>query len=429
MRACDFLIVGGGAAGLAAAAELCEAGARVVVLEARPRIGGRVWTRRPRTWPVPVELGAEFIHGRSPELFEIVREAGLVTVRLPAAHREWRRGSFRDMGDVWRRFEALTKTMPSQGPGSGTDRSVAEFLASRSKLAASDRRLLSATVQGYDAAPLDRASVQALSTSGERASDPDESAQFRILSGYEAVVRWLVERVERAGGTILRSTVVREIRWRPKQVDVRAGSGHSFRARAAVITLPVGVLKAAPGSRGAVAFDPEPVSIQRALAGVEMGDVVRLVLRFRESFWREALGETAFVHAAGAFQTLWTAAPVDLPMLTLWAGGPPAARLRERGRPAILDSALRQLGTVFGISAARARRLLVAADSHDWTADPFSRGAYSYQAVGGADAPDRLARPIRGTLFFAGEATSADESGTVPGAIASGRRAARQALR
>ena len=135
------------------------------------------------------------------------------------------------------------------------------------------------------------------------------------------------------------------------------------------------------------------------------------------------------MHAAGAFQTLWTAAPVDVPMLTLWAGGPPATRLRERGPRAILDAALRQLGSLFGTTRARARRLLVAADSHDWTADPFSRGAYSYQVVGGADAPDRLARPVRGTLFFAGEAASADESGTVPGAIASGRRAARQVLR
>jgi monoamine oxidase len=429
MKASDFLIVGGGAAGLSAAAELCEAGARVLVLEARRRIGGRVWTRRPNGWPVPVELGAEFVHGRNSELFEIVHEAALVAVRLPSEHRESRRGSFRDMGDVWRRFESLTKTMRSQGSGSASDRSVAEFLASRRKLAPSDRRLLSSIVQGYDAAPLERASVRALSTAGEGPSDPDQRAQFRILSGYDAVVRSLEERVERAGGTIRRSTVVREIRWRRKQVDVLTASGEAFRARAAVITLPVGVLKAAPGSRGAVAFDPEPASIRGALAGVEMGDVVRLVLRFRETFWREALGEAAFVHAAGAFQTLWTAAPVDLPMLTLWAGGPPATRLRERGRAAILDAALRQLASLFGISAARARRLLVGADSHDWTADPFSRGAYSYQAVGGADAPDQLTRPIRGTLFFAGEATSADESGTVPGAIASGRRAARQAIR
>ncbi len=427
MKPCDFLVVGGGAAGLSAAADLCEAGARVLVLEARRRTGGRVWTRRPKTWPVPVELGAEFVHGRSPELFEIARDAALGVIRLPSEHLEWRRGSFRDMGDVWRRFEALTKRMPSKGPG--RDRSVAEFLASRRKLAASDRRLLSSMVQGYDAAPLERASVRALSTAGEGPSDSDERAQFRILSGYASVMRSLEERVERAGGKIRRATVVREIRWRPERVDVVTGSREVFRARAAVITLPVGVLKAAPGSRGAVAFDPEPAAIRSALAGVEMGDVVRLILRFRESFWRDALGEAAFGHSAGAFQTLWTAGPVDLPMLTLWAGGPPATRLRERGRPGILDAALRQLASLFGISEARTRRLLVAADSHDWTADPFSRGAYSYQTVGGAEAPDRLARPIRGTLFFAGEATSMDESGTVPGAIATGRRAARQALR
>jgi len=428
MKARDFVVVGGGASGLAAAAELCEAGARVLVLEARGRIGGRVWTRRPRGWPVPLELGAEFVHGRSPEAFAIAREAGLVVVRLPSEHRERRRGSFRDMGDVWRRFESLTKTMPSKGP----DRSVAEFLASRRKLAPSDRRLLSSIVQGYDAASLERASVQALSTAGEGPSDPDARAQYRILSGYDGVVRALADRVERAGGTIRPSTIVREIRWRAKQVEVRDDSGETFRARGAVVTLPVGVLKAPPGSRGSVAFDPEPSSIRRALAGVEMGDVVRFVLRFRESFWREAPGATddvAFVHASGAFQTLWTSAPADLPMLTLWAGGPPATRLREKGRSAILDAAVRQLGNLFEISTARVRRLLVAADSHDWTADPFSRGAYSYQAVGGADAPARLARPVRGTLFFAGEATFGDESGTVPGAIASGRRAARQAIR
>src|SRR5262249_2217137 len=74
-------------------------------------------------------------------------------------------------------------------------------------------------------------------------------------------------------------------------------------------------------------------------------------------------------------------------------------------------------------------RLLVATHEHDWNSDPFSRGAYSYQAVGGSSAPARLAEPVAGTLFFAGEATERDENGTVPGAIASGRREARRLLR
>jgi monoamine oxidase len=160
-----------------------------------------------------------------------------------------------------------------------------------------------------------------------------------------------------------------------------------------------------------------------------MGEVVRLVLRFRESFWREALGDAAFVHSREPFPTPWTAAPLDLPMLTLWAGGPAASRLRPSGMREAVGTALHQLCRLFETSPARLRKLLVGAHVHDWTADPFSRGAYSYQSVGGASAPRELGRPVDDTLFFAGEATSMEQSGTVPGAIESGRLAARRALR
>ena len=83
----------------------------------------------------------------------------------------------------------------------------------------------------------------------------------------------------------------------------------------------------------------------------------------------------------------------------------------------------------FGVRRKRLDDLFVAAHAHDWQRDPFSRGAYSYPAVGGADAHALLGRPIRGTLFFAGEATSADQTGTVAGAIASGKRAAAEVAR
>jgi monoamine oxidase len=68
--------------------------------------------------------------------------------------------------------------------------------------------------------------------------------------------------------------------------------------------------------------------------------------------------------------------------------------------------------------------------THDWEHDPFARGAYSYQRVGGADAPAALARPLKRTLFFAGESTGTDGgTGTVDAAIVTGRRAAAQVLR
>jgi monoamine oxidase len=115
-------------------------------------------------------------------------------------------------------------------------------------------------------------------------------------------------------------------------------------------------------------------------------------------------------------------------MLTAWAGGPRATWLLASSPASRLGTAFETLGSLFGISRRRARGLLVAAHFHDWSRDPFFRGAYSYQLVGGATAPSRLARPIEDTLFFAGEATEAQISGTVPAALVSGRRAARRAF-
>jgi monoamine oxidase len=171
-----------------------------------------------------------------------------------------------------------------------------------------------------------------------------------------------------------------------------------------------------------------------------MGQVVKVILRFRPSFGkilesslRRHKGngdEVGFLHRRDAtFPTWWTAAPVQVPMLTGWAGGPAAQALRNLPREGILKRALKTLGSFFEVMPRRVERLLIAWHMHDWDADPYSRGAYSYQAVGGAHAPAALARPVEGTLFFAGEATEAEQSGTVPGAIASGRRAATRILK
>jgi monoamine oxidase len=102
--------------------------------------------------------------------------------------------------------------------------------------------------------------------------------------------------------------------------------------------------------------------------------------------------------------------------------------LERLPRNVVLRRALETLESLFEVPVTKSRRLLLAWHAHDWTRDPFARGAYTYQAVGGANAPSALGRPIAGTLFFAGEATEREESGTVPGAITSGRRAARRIL-
>jgi len=371
------------------------------------------------------------VHGPSETLFEIADEAGALIVRLPDMHAEAAPSGWRRVHDYWTRFEAITREMRSRGP----DRSVAEFLRSRPRMPPQQKQIATSIVEGYDAALLERASERALSTAGEPASSLEDRAQFRVASGYGVIARCLWDRIAARRVRACFSSPVREIRWSRGRVTVLTRSG-KFRGRRAILTVPVGVLKAPAGARGAIRFDPEPIPATRALARLEMGHAVKLVLRFREAFWRESRAwkrilsedsrEPAFFHSPRAdFPTWWTASPAETPIMTGWAGGPAALALDALPRSLLLRRALGSLESVFEISRRRIERQLVAHYRHDWTKDPFCRGAYSYAAVGGAGAPDRLAEPINDTLYFAGEATERNESGTVPGAIASGRRAAR----
>ena len=116
-------------------------------------------------------------------------------------------------------------------------------------------------------------------------------------------------------------------------------------------------------------------------------------------------------------------------MLVAWAGGPRAAALHRRGREAIGPALATSLATIFGLPRTRVAGMLESWWMHDWISDPFSRGAYSYPGVSDRDAARDLARPISGTLFFAGDAAVSDaRHGTVEGAISSGQRAAAQVL-
>jgi monoamine oxidase len=164
-----------------------------------------------------------------------------------------------------------------------------------------------------------------------------------------------------------------------------------------------------------------------------MGAVVRLTLGFRELPWqgRAGLDRLRYLQTADeTFRVWWTAYPMRAPMLVAWSGGPPAAAMSRRPQAEIEGAALRVLADHLGISRQRITSRLEGIWSHDWNADPFSRGAYSYARVGGSQAAKVLARPFDQTLFFAGEATDAEgRTGTVEGAMATGLRAAQQVRR
>ena len=158
-----------------------------------------------------------------------------------------------------------------------------------------------------------------------------------------------------------------------------------------------------------------------------MGRVARLVLQLRSSFW--PVPNFGFIHAPDEdWQTWWS--DERGPVLTAWTGGPRAERLEAQAPEDLLESALQVVARIFHVEQRRVRELLLAHYHHDWTHDPFARGAYSYTPVAMTHMPGLLAAPATDTLFFAGEATDATgNQGTVHGSLASGRRAAREILR
>lgn len=366
--------------------------------------------------PLPIELGAEFIHGDAEPTFSIVDAAALLVHRLPDDHWWSHNGKFRPV-DFWLRTARVRARIGKLRH----DVSFADFLRTQ-RLSPRERQLALSFVEGYHAAHADRISAQAIRASDDELEEAPK--QYRIASGYDRVLAWLQAGLDPDRCEIRLNTVVRELAWKKGEV-VAQTSGGRIAARAALITIPIGVWKAADGQPGAIRFTPELRTKREALAKLEVGHVVKIVFRFREPFW----GDVSFLHSADRWMpTWWTTAPARSPLLTGWAGGHAADRLLAEGAEGMRDRALDCMARAFGQKRSTLDGLLAASWMHDWQADPFSRGAYSYAAVGGSNAHHELARPLNRTLFFAGEATSGDETGTVSGAITSGRRAAKELL-
>jgi monoamine oxidase len=429
----DVVIIGAGVSGLAAASELRKAGLSVLILDARDHVGGRAWTRHEPDLSAPIELGAEFIHGRAPETFELLREVGKAALDTSGAHWTLRDGKLvQNTEDLFGDIQtALERSNVLKQP----DISFEVWLSRSAQYGLSPEAaaMARAFAEGFDAADPARVSAHFIAREWGSGGMLD-SPQFRPLGGYSSVLAALAGALDRENVRLQLQTVVREVRWKRGSVEVDAiflDQPFSVRAACAIVTLPLGVLQAPAEAAGAVRFVPELDTKRKALEGLVSGPVLKLSLRFRRAFWEELDGGkyegASFFHSAHtAFPTFWTSLPLRAPLLIAWIGGPKAARLSMSEMPDIVRQALESLSTIFA-GRPPSEFELEAAYLHNWQTDPFARGAYSYIAVGGGDARSTLAAPLEDTLFFAGEATNTeDEAATVTGALQSGERAARE---
>jgi monoamine oxidase len=402
----DAVVVGAGAAGLAAARTLVDAGRSVLVLEARERVGGRAWTQVTRLG-VPIDLGCEWLHSADRNPWTgIARELGFtVNERTP----DWgnlddHRAIPREERRAWRAARDALHVTIEEAAASGPDRPAAELLPPDGRWAA----ILNAVSSFANGVELDRLSAH------DNARYHDSGVNWRLCEGYGA----LMERY--ADGLPIRlGIIVRHIEHDRKTLRLETSAG-SIEAHCVVVAVPPTLL-----CTGALRFAPELPEKLDAAAGLPLGFADKVFLELRgavDDFPADhhVLGTTDRT-ATGSYQLR----PQGRPLIAAFLGGRNARDLEAAGDAAMIDFAVGELVGLFG-SAIRARLAPLATTA--WGLDPYALGAYSYALPGRAGDRARLAAPVEEQLFFAGEAVSPHDFSTAHGAYLSGIAAAGQVL-
>ena len=399
------MVIGGGAAGIAAARRLHDGGVDCLLLEARPRLGGRAWTIDDRRSASPLDLGCGWLHSadRNPWL-KIAEAQGCSIDRTPPP---WSRPSapigfplseqaaFRDALVAFHQRASLAEGEP--------DRAAVTLLDPDCRWSG----LINAVSTYVSGAELDRVSVR------DFARYDDSGINWRIVQGYGAAIA--------AHGADLRvmfGCKVRQIDHSGRRLRVETSNG-AITADAIIMTLPSTVL-----AEDELLFRPALLEKVEAAAGLPLGlaDKLFMSLAGAEEFDKDTrlFGRTDRV-GTGAYHFR----PFGRAQIEAYFGGTLAAELEAGGESAFVEFAVAELVALFGSAFARRVEPL---HSYRWGLDPFSRGSYSYALPGKSDCRVALAAPVDDRLFFAGEACSVHDFSTAHGAYLTGIVAADQVI-
>lgn len=431
MRTADVMVVGAGASGLMIARKLSQEGLNVVILEARDRVGGRILTIEDPAFTVPLEAGAEFIHGNLPVTINLLKEAGL---HYRASSGEaWRffSGLLQQDTDFMEKDELVTNKLDELKQ----DITVARFLETnfREDKYAVLKQEIKGFVEGYDSGDTNRASAFALRTEWE-SNDED---QHRVDGGYIQLIRYLEKECREKDCSIHTSSIVKQVIWGESKVEVTTDDHKRYTAKKIIITVPLGVLQAADRSQAAISFAPALPKHQQAWKLLGFGNVIKVLLLFKNPFWNDPrladgkdLKSMGWLFSGEPIPTWWSQFPDDSPLLTGWLAGPGAGTHKETDEAEILDKALGSLCKIFTLTKEQLLGEIIYSKVFNWVADPFTLGAYSYLTPETPAARKQLGMPVENTIFFAGEALyDGPEVGTVEGALANGLEVSALVLR
>jgi monoamine oxidase len=393
------VVIGAGFAGLAGADALRAGGAEVTVLEARERVGGRVWSV-PFGEGAVVERGAEFILPGYEEMEALAARFGIPLVlkgtpygrRVPVGEEAVSQTALEDA------FDRIAKGPPADAVTAadaidalGLDPALSRVIKTRVAIS-----------NGHPADDLEAAVLdEGASTFGDFDNHTLEGGNMRLA---EALAGEL-------GAAVRLSSPVRRVRWSQRAVNV-ATDRDEVEADVVVVAIPTAPL-------AEIAFDP-PLegATAEALRAVTYGQNSKLFLRLRSP-----APPSAIMSVAGHFWTYTQLAP----------GGEPAPFVTGyTGTSAAIEALNGSNGVERWVAALVALRTDLDLDPESamlssWHDDPWVRGSYSARSLSSPLRDDDLVEPI-GPLFFAGEHTAGEWHGLMEGALRSGRRAAEQVL-
>lgn len=429
MSAFDTIVVGAGIAGVAAANLLSRAGQRVVIVEARDRVGGRLWTDRSAGFCV--DLGASWIHGVDGNpLTDLVEAFGIDTVEFtvgafqpdgrpianyspsfelldPVAAQRW-------ADDVHEVDEVLERVIAASEAGQSYAAVAAQALATRGW----DTERVQRVWEFYRHRTEEQCGAH-ISEVAAHGLDEDVISGDEVVfpGGYDQLVLRLAR-----GLDIRLNQVVTSVVWSAERARVDTATG-TFDARNVVVTVPLGVLKS-----GAIQFVPAlPPEVADPIERLGMGVFVKVFLQFPQRFWPSDVYAMRQHGAVGDAWYSWYdgSGSSGEPMLLTFAGGPRGREVEAMTDEQVVASALASLRQIYGDGIPNPLNHWVTR----WGADPYSLGSYSHVAVGAShEDHDAMATSVGGVVHLAGEATWSTDPATVNGALLSGHRAAERVL-
>ncbi len=422
----DVIIIGGGAAGLMAAKILSENNKAVLLLEAKPTLGGRIHCAE--SFSFDVQAGAEFIHGNLETTFALLEEAGLKKQKLTGKFCRVKAGNWSMDDEQAPHWDMLLKKLKE----CKKDMTVDEFLQSHllQRKYSDTKQQFKRYVEGYDTADTKKASVFAI----RKEMENEDEDQYWPAKGYHAMLEYLIKKSKEKNAVIHANEPVKKVVYN-EQIEVIT-TLKKYHCKKIIIAVPVGVLQLNKNHRNFIEFPSSLKSHIAAARKIGNGGVIKFLVEFDIAFWlnkkflkEKNISAPSYIFSDAIIPTWWTQYPSQKPLLTGWVGGPSSFKMKNYSSEKLKELAIKSLAYLFSSTAEEINKRIKNFMAVDWIKEPYIFGAYSYATLPTSAARTVLQQPYKDAFYFAGEYIPDDSTSTVDEALKSAVAAASQVLK